>query len=67
MILVDCRTDKTQHVTAMKTARVAMLEVLLILTCTEALSVREAEVEAVNLKVAHYLGLEEVPDWENVS
>ena len=28
---------------------------------------REAEVDAVNLKVAHYLGLEEVPDWENVS
>ena len=28
---------------------------------------RESEVEAVNLKVAHYLGLEEVPDWDNVS
>ena len=34
---------------------------------TEALTQKEAEVEAVNLRVAHYLGLEALPDWENVS
>ena len=57
----------TQDLTAMKTARVVVHTILLFSTSIEALSVREAEVDAVNLKVAHYLGLEEVPDWENVS
>lgn len=51
----------------MTTAIVTMLKVIFFAICTEALSVKEAEVEAVNLKLAHYLGLEEVPDWENVS
>ena len=47
---------------------IVVIRMLLVLAVgTEALTLKEAEVEAVNLRVAHYLGLEALPDWENVS
>ena len=52
----------------MSTMRTGVMHaIFFFLTYATAHSVKEAEVRAVNLKVAHYLGLNEVPDFKNVS
>ena len=65
MILADYREELRQHMSTMRTG--VMHAIFFFLTYATAHSVKEAEVKAVNLKVAHYLGLNEVPDFKNVS